>query len=293
MSRPRLNLTGEYFGRLRVLSYAGKDRSQNTRWLCLCTCGNKVEVRGSEMRRGTVSSCGCLKKERQRAAATKDGYSGNRLYRIWRQMIARTSNPKHISFPNYGGRGIKVCQKWQDDFVKFESWAAANGYADNLSIDRIENDQGYSPDNCKWATAKEQAANRRPRSCFRKKKEPKEMKKFKKTGAQGEITTDVVDQLPDGAQLRKVKPVQGRLVVSHSEQGHDHYIPACDAELLERTDNVPAGMQIFYSIVKNPTALKQNASTPHDAIALDAKIYRHRVSREFDPFAEQARRVAD
>lgn len=119
------------------------------------------------------------------------------------------------------------------------------------------------------------------------------MKTFKRIFAQGEITTDVVDSLPEGAVLRKVEPVNGRLIVSHSEQGHDHYIPAEDAELLERMDNVPAGMQIFYSIVKNPTALKQAAAIPHDAVALDAVIHRHRISREFDPFADQARRVAD
>lgn len=120
------------------------------------------------------------------------------------------------------------------------------------------------------------------------------MKAFKKICAQGEITTDVIDRIPDGAVLRKVEPIDGRLVVSHSESGHDHYIPAADAELLERTDNMPAGMKIFYSIVKNATALKQAAATPHDEISLGANIiYRHRISREFNPFTEQARRVAD
>lgn len=119
------------------------------------------------------------------------------------------------------------------------------------------------------------------------------MKNFKNICAQGEITTDVVDALPADAVLVPVSAVNGRLVVSHSESGHDHFIPAEDADLLERTDNVPAGMQIFYSIVKNPTSLKQAAAAPHDEIALEARIYRHRISREFDPFAEHARRVAD
>lgn len=119
------------------------------------------------------------------------------------------------------------------------------------------------------------------------------MKTFEKVSAQGEIVIDVVDRLPEGAVFKRVEPVNGRLVVSHSESGHDHYIPAGDAELLERTDNVPSGMQIFYSIVKNPTSLKQSAAAPHDEIALDAKIYRHRISREFNPFEEEIRRVAD
>lgn len=119
------------------------------------------------------------------------------------------------------------------------------------------------------------------------------MKSFKQICAQGEITTDVVAELPKGATLKRVEPINGRLVVSHSEAGHDHYIPAEDAELLERTDNIPAGMQVFYSIIKRPTKLMQAAGTPHDEIALDALIFRHRIAREYNPFAEQARRVAD
>jgi hypothetical protein len=207
-------------------------------------------------------------------------------------MIARTTNPSADSYPFYGARGISVCPEWANDFLTFRAWALANGYRSGLSIDRINNDANYSPENCRWASAKQQASNRRVRKDSKSRKEI-EMKAFKKVSAQGEITTDAVDRLPEGATLRKVLPVNGRLVVSHSEQGHHHYIPAADAELLERTDNVPAGMQIFYSIVKNPTALKQSAATPHEQIALEARIYRHRISREFDPFAEQARRVAD
>lgn len=120
------------------------------------------------------------------------------------------------------------------------------------------------------------------------------MKTFKRVSAQGEITIDVVDRIPEDAMLKRVEPVDGKLIVSHSESGHHHYLPAADGELLERADNVPAGMRVLYSIVNNPTALKQDAATPHDEMALDAgKIYRHRISREYDPFQEMARRVAD
>ena len=120
------------------------------------------------------------------------------------------------------------------------------------------------------------------------------MKTFLQVSAQGEITIDVVDRIPEDAVLKRVEPVNGKLIISHSESGHHHFIPGGDADLMERTDNVPAGMRVLYSIVRNATALKQDAAVPHDEIKLDAGvIYRHRISREFDPFQEMARRVAD
>lgn len=292
MSRPRLNLSGKRYGALQVQSYAGKDVSQNTRWECICDCGKTKIARGSELKRGNTTSCGCLGRKRQIIAVTKHGQSRNPLNAVWRQMIARTCNPKTASFQFYGARGISVCSDWVKDFEHFCSWAETSGYRPGLSIDRINNDAGYSPGNCRWVTAKDQAANRRVRKDSVSRKE-REMKTFKIICAQGEITTDVIDRLPADAVLRKVEPINGRLVISHSEQGHDHYIPVSDAELFERTDSVPAGMQIFYSIVKNPTALKQAAAVPHDEILLEARIYRHRISREYDPFLDQARRVAD
>ena len=120
------------------------------------------------------------------------------------------------------------------------------------------------------------------------------MKTVLHVSAQGEITIDVVDRIPEDAVLKRVEPANGKLIVSHSESGHHHYLPAADGELLERTDNVPAGMRVLYGIVKNPTALRQDAAVPHDEVALKADtIYRCRISREYDPFSEMARRVAD
>lgn len=117
------------------------------------------------------------------------------------------------------------------------------------------------------------------------------MKQFKIAAAQGEVNVRRIDAMPDG--LSPVAPEKGVFVVGHSESGNTHVIDAPGVKVMERTKDVPAGMRMLYAIIEQPTALRQNSATPHAPIALPPGIYSFRISREFDPFSEQARQVAD
>ncbi len=129
------------------------------RWKCLCECGNTIAVTGKDLRSGNTSSCGCLRKERARIASTRHGMKRTRIYRIWQDMMRRCYCAKRRSFKNYGGRGIAVCESWWT----FEGFYAdmKNGYRDDLTLDRQQNDGPYAKWNCRWATKAEQANNTR------------------------------------------------------------------------------------------------------------------------------------
>lgn len=161
------DLTGQRFGRLVVTGLKHKIHVGNRfryYWQCICDCGNECKVRTDCLTSGNTQSCGCLHKEQAIKNVSKHHshcQSHTRLYGIWQKMKDRCINPNTPCYSRYGGRGIKLCAEWTDDFSSFYHWAITHGYSDTLSIDRINNNGNYEPCNCRWITFKEQCRNRR------------------------------------------------------------------------------------------------------------------------------------
>lgn len=162
MTQP-LDLVGQKFGRLTVLERTENNKWGQSRWLCQCDCGNKTIVSGIDLNRGHTKSCGCynleLAKERLPVKRTHL-LSGTHLYNVWALMKQRCFNNNDSNYDNYGGRGITVCDEWLDSENFFE-WAMSTGYENGKTLDRINNNGNYEPNNCKWSTPKEQGRNKR------------------------------------------------------------------------------------------------------------------------------------
>lgn len=168
----KLNLVGQVFGRLTVISegpgYIDYKGGKGINWVCECSCGSgKVVVtRGSNLKTGNVTSCGCYRLEIfKRGTHFK---SDHPVYRTWASMRGRCLNPKDTAYDRYGGRGITICQEWLDDFNVFYTWMIAQGWVEGtvLSLDRVDNNRGYSPENCRLATKTEQSRNRRNNTMY-------------------------------------------------------------------------------------------------------------------------------
>ena len=159
------DLTGLKFGRLTVIKRVENNKHNQTCWLCKCDCGNEKIIEGYSLTRGRTQSCGCLLSECSRERTTKrnfkHGFSNHKLHGIWDNMKQRCYNPNSKSYADYGARGIKICQEWQDDFMNFYNWAMANGYKEGLTIDRIDVNGNYEPNNCRWIALSMQSDNRR------------------------------------------------------------------------------------------------------------------------------------
>lgn len=152
------DLTGKIFGRLTVLEQTRNDKGLIA-YKCHCECGRDIVMSVYSLVRG-ADSCGCARYERASQALFKHGETHTRIYNIWTNMKTRCYNKNTEKYRYYGGKGITVCDEWRDDFKMFYDWSISHGYSDTLTIDRIDSNLGYSPDNCRWVTMLEQNRNK-------------------------------------------------------------------------------------------------------------------------------------
>ena len=153
------DLRGRRYGRLTVVEFAGADRHRRATWLCRCECGRYTTVASPNLKKGYTKSCGCLHKELNRGV-TQEGGKRKALYGVWASMKDRCLNPKNKSYPYYGGCGVSVCEEWLN-FEPFLIWAKQSGYVPGLTLDRIDPNGDYCPQNCRWVSRQVQSINQK------------------------------------------------------------------------------------------------------------------------------------
>ena len=156
------SIIGKRFGRLVVLNLDHvSEKNHNSWWKCRCDCGREVVVYRGSLTSGDSISCGCYHREHVRDFPKTHGMSSTPLYSTWSGMVQRCTNQNAKNYERYGGRGVTVCSEWENDFKNFHDWAVMHGYEQGLTIDRKDNDLGYSPDNCRWVDRITQQNNTR------------------------------------------------------------------------------------------------------------------------------------
>lgn len=174
-----IDLTGKQFGRLTVIERVDTNATNvGARWLCKCSCGNQKIIKSASLVTGKTKSCNCIRDEKAAKRMTTHGKSKTLLYEIWQSIKQRTGNENNKDYKNYGGRGIFMAEEWKNDFIAFEEWALKSGYEKHLTIERIDVNKGYFPENCTWIKNELQWINKRNTNLYFYKGEVKDIRYF-------------------------------------------------------------------------------------------------------------------